>query len=65
VKKDISLACSSTNVEEAVQKISDLLGLPRNNVFPVKNYENETELDDKISILALAALKQMLFFTVL
>ncbi|XP_060558197.1 interferon-induced protein 44-like isoform X1 [Ruditapes philippinarum] len=63
VKKDISLACSSTNVEEAVQKIADLLGLPRNNVFPVKNYENETELDDKISILALAALKQMLFFT--
>ncbi|XP_060558200.1 interferon-induced protein 44-like isoform X1 [Ruditapes philippinarum] len=63
VKRDISSAVTSPVVETAVQKVADLLRLPRNNVFPMKNYENETELDDKISILALSALRQMLHFT--
>ena len=43
--------------------MSGLLGLPRNNILPVKNYENEMQLDDNISILALLALRQLLHFT--
>ena len=45
-----------------MDKVSGLLGLPRNNIFPVKNYENEMQLDDNISILALLALRQLLHF---
>ena len=63
VKKDTSYACTSPEVLECVGKVATLLGLPRNNVFPLKNYENETELDDKMSILALVALRQMLAFS--
>ena len=36
------------------------VGLPRGHVFPVKNYENETDLDTNINILVLRALKQLL-----
>lgn len=52
----------SRTVEEHVEKASQLLGLPRGNVLPVKNYENEMELDDNISILALLSLRQILHF---
>ena len=43
-----------------VDKASHILGLPRGNILPVKNYENEVELDANISILALLAMRQML-----
>ena len=43
-----------------MDKASNLLGLPRNHVLPVKNYEHEVQLDDNISILALQALDHML-----
>ncbi|XP_053391221.1 uncharacterized protein LOC123563585 isoform X3 [Mercenaria mercenaria] len=62
VEKDVSLVFKSPEVEQHVEKASQLLGLPRANVLPVKNYENENELDDNISILALLALRQILYF---
>ncbi|XP_053391215.1 interferon-induced protein 44-like [Mercenaria mercenaria] len=62
VEKDASLVFKSPEVEQHVEKASQLLGLPRANVLPVKNYENENELDDNISILALLALRQILYF---
>ncbi|KAH3817364.1 hypothetical protein DPMN_118897 [Dreissena polymorpha] len=40
-----------------------MFGLTRNHVLTVKNYENEIELDDNISILALLALRQILYFS--
>ncbi|XP_052286946.1 interferon-induced protein 44-like [Dreissena polymorpha] len=53
---------NSKKIEDAVDKVSGLLGLPRNNILPVKNYENEMQLDDNISILAFLALRQLLHF---
>ncbi|XP_052285298.1 interferon-induced protein 44-like [Dreissena polymorpha] len=53
---------TSKTLEDAVNKVSGLLGLPRNNILPVKNYENEMQLDDNISILTLLALRQLLHF---
>ncbi|KAH3715463.1 interferon-induced protein 44-like [Dreissena polymorpha] len=53
---------TSKKIEAAVDKVSGLLGLPRNNILPVKNYENEMQLDDNISILSLLALRQLLHF---
>lgn len=40
-----------------------MLCLEHKNVFPLKNYDNEIELDDNISILAMAALRQILNFS--
>ncbi|XP_045166459.2 interferon-induced protein 44-like [Mercenaria mercenaria] len=63
VEKDVSCVYHSRTVEEAVEKASQILGLPRANVLPVKNYEKEAELDDNIDILALLALRKMLHST--
>ena len=52
----------SRTVEQHVEKASQLLGLPRGNVLPVKNYENEMQLENNISILALISLRQILHF---
>jgi hypothetical protein len=60
VQKDVSKVFYSSNVEQAVDKASQLLGLRRANVLPVKNYENEAELDDNVDILSLLALRKML-----
>ncbi|XP_052285297.1 interferon-induced protein 44-like [Dreissena polymorpha] len=62
VASKISNVFTSTKIEDAVDKVSGLLGLPRNNILPIKNYENEMQLDDNISILALLALRQVLYF---
>ncbi|XP_060596265.1 interferon-induced protein 44-like [Ruditapes philippinarum] len=60
VQKDVSQVFYSSKVEQAVDKASQLLGLPRANVLPVKNYENEAVLDNNVDILALLALRKML-----
>lgn len=52
----------SATVQEHVEKASQLLGLPRGNVLPVKNYENEAQLEENTSILALVALRQILYY---
>ncbi|XP_052286647.1 interferon-induced protein 44-like isoform X2 [Dreissena polymorpha] len=62
VAGNITNVFKSKDIEAAVEKASNLLGLPRNHVLPVKNYETEIELDDNISILALMALRQVLHF---
>lgn len=48
-------------IKAVVEKVSALLGLPRNSIFPVKNYESEIDLDIDVDILALMALRQMLY----
>jgi len=63
VDESVANVFKSPKVEKAVEQISKLLGLPRNSVLPVKNYENEMELDNNISILAFLALRQILYFT--
>ncbi|XP_060585696.1 interferon-induced protein 44-like [Ruditapes philippinarum] len=62
VEQDVSLVFNSPEVQQHVEKASQILGLPRANVLPVKNYENELELHDNNSILQLLALRQMLNF---
>ncbi|XP_052284905.1 interferon-induced protein 44-like isoform X2 [Dreissena polymorpha] len=62
VASNINNVFTSKTIEAAVDKASNVLGLPRNRILPVKNYENEMELDDNISILALLSLRQLLFY---
>ncbi|WAQ94454.1 IF44L-like protein [Mya arenaria] len=52
----------SPAVKELVYNAADLLNLPRNSILPVKNYEEEMESDENINILALLAVRQILFF---
>ncbi|XP_053376723.1 interferon-induced protein 44-like [Mercenaria mercenaria] len=61
VQADVSSTYKSHTVEQHVDKAAQLLGLPRANVLPVRNYENELELDDNVNILALISLRQILY----
>ena len=49
-------------IENLVDKVAELVGLPRANIIPIKNYECEVELQLDINILALLALRQILNF---
>jgi len=51
----------SSKVEICVSKVSSILGIPENQIHPVKNYKTEMVLDPNVDVLALMALRQMLF----
>ncbi|XP_053395410.1 interferon-induced protein 44-like [Mercenaria mercenaria] len=59
-KQDAANAFRSPKVEKCVAKVSEVLGLPRNMVFPMKNYENEYHLDPSVDVIALLTLKGIL-----
>ncbi|XP_076099874.1 interferon-induced protein 44-like isoform X3 [Mytilus galloprovincialis] len=59
---DLSNVFYSTPIKEAVDKISQIMGLPRSHIIPVKNYESEMDLNTNVSILALLSLQKMLHF---
>ncbi|KAK3596054.1 hypothetical protein CHS0354_032582 [Potamilus streckersoni] len=59
---DLSNVFYSPKVKEKVDLVAERFGIPRTNILPVKNIENEIEVEKDISILALLALRQMLFF---
>ncbi|XP_045157331.2 interferon-induced protein 44-like [Mercenaria mercenaria] len=59
-KIDASNALKSKLIDRTVGKVSEMLGLPQHNIFPVKNYEKECELDPNIDVLTLLALKGIL-----
>ncbi|XP_052788181.1 interferon-induced protein 44-like [Mya arenaria] len=52
----------SWKIHEHVKKASKLLGLTENLVLPVKNYSSESMVDDDVNILALLALRQIVYF---
>ncbi|KAL4237650.1 Interferon induced protein 44 [Mactra antiquata] len=57
---DVLHVFRSPKVASCVNQVSDLYGLPRHSIFPVKNYEEETVLDDSVDIVTLTALKGIL-----
>ncbi|KAJ8309041.1 hypothetical protein KUTeg_013915 [Tegillarca granosa] len=61
-EEDISVVFKSPAVRDMVDKVSQIIGLPRAHILPLKNYEKEMELEDGINILALLTLKQILHF---
>jgi len=38
--------------------VATSLGIARNCIYPVKNYENEVEPDEDVNVLALLAIRQ-------
>ncbi|XP_061187449.1 interferon-induced protein 44-like [Saccostrea echinata] len=58
VNEDASNMFYSQAVRDTVDKVADVMGLPRGYIMPIKNYESETSLEPNIDILILKALKQ-------
>ncbi|CAC5374801.1 unnamed protein product [Mytilus coruscus] len=58
--EDLSQVFFSPVVQETVDRFSQILGLPRSNILPIKNYESEIELQDNVNILTLLTLQQIL-----
>uniref|UniRef100_A0A8C4Z8X7 Interferon-induced protein 44-like n=1 Tax=Gadus morhua TaxID=8049 RepID=A0A8C4Z8X7_GADMO len=60
VKKDLKNVYSSTNIKNAMEKLSNTVGFPLNCIFPLKNYHGEIELNDDMDMLILSALRKIL-----
>ena len=59
-EEDLSSVFKSDAVRQVVDNISQILGIPRGEILPMKNYEGEVETSDDINILALLSLRQIL-----
>ena len=58
---DVSTVFKNAKVKEVVMETARLFGISANQVLPVKKYETEMTLDTGVDILALMALRQMLY----
>ncbi|KAI5090245.1 interferon-induced protein 44-like isoform X2 [Silurus meridionalis] len=59
VQDDLRKVYTSKNIKEKMKECSDRLGVPMNNIFPVKNYHEEVDTDDDLDFLILKALDQI------
>ncbi|XP_078339735.1 interferon-induced protein 44-like isoform X4 [Crassostrea virginica] len=62
VNDDVTNTFTSSAVCDAVEKVADIMGLPRAHVLPVKNYESETKLKTGVNILLMEAVERCLDF---
>lgn len=60
--EDLSEVFYSTVIQETVDRVSQIIGLPSSHILPFKNYEAEMELSNNINILTLLTLHKMLRF---
>lgn len=63
VDRDVEEVFYSESVKLSVDKVADVIAIPRSHVFSVKNYKKEGSLQTSVSILALRALQQALLFS--
>ncbi|XP_067289273.1 interferon-induced protein 44-like isoform X2 [Pseudorasbora parva] len=59
VKKDLKKIYNSRKINEKVQMCSNKIGVPVNHIFPVKNYNDEININDDVDVLILKALDQI------
>ncbi|XP_033754629.1 interferon-induced protein 44-like isoform X2 [Pecten maximus] len=60
--EDLSKVYFSVAVKECAEKVSMMMGLPQQQVFPVKNYHREADLEQNVNILSLRSLRKILNF---
>ncbi|XP_062409869.1 uncharacterized protein LOC134100598 isoform X2 [Sardina pilchardus] len=63
VKTDLRKIFFSKRIKQNMQECSNRLGVPMNCIFPVKNYHDETELDQEMDCLILTALGRIVHFS--
>ncbi|XP_057188414.1 uncharacterized protein LOC130553458 isoform X2 [Triplophysa rosa] len=59
VNKDLKKIYYSKKIKEKMQICHDKLGVLMCNIFPVKNYHEEIDTNDKVDVLILKALDQI------
>ncbi|XP_049329168.1 interferon-induced protein 44-like [Astyanax mexicanus] len=59
IKDDLSKVYQSKKIKEKMHECSNRLGVPMNCIFPMKNYHEETVLNESVNLLMLEALKQI------
>ncbi|XP_048856627.1 uncharacterized protein LOC125723837 isoform X1 [Brienomyrus brachyistius] len=62
VEKELKKVYHSCYIKDMIYRASGCLGIRPSNVIPVKNYHDESELNNTCDILLLKAMKQMLDF---
>ncbi|XP_071079866.1 interferon-induced protein 44-like [Haliotis cracherodii] len=62
VQENVGDMFNSATIGDLVEQAGHLFGLPRSCVFPVKNYEDEVEVDKLVHMPLLLCLKQVLRF---
>jgi len=58
-KKDTSKVFLSSAIEAKVFDVSERFGIPQSLIYPVRNYDRQTECEQDIDILILRALRQI------
>ncbi|XP_048053904.1 interferon-induced protein 44-like [Megalobrama amblycephala] len=59
VKDDLRKIYTSKKIKEKMEMCSAKTGVPMSNIFPVKNYHEETDTEDFADVLLLKALEQI------
>ncbi|XP_062866773.1 interferon-induced protein 44-like [Trichomycterus rosablanca] len=59
VNKDIRKIYTSKKIKAKMEECRNLVGVPMNHIFPVKNYHEEVDTDDDMDFLILKALDQI------
>ncbi|KAF3703240.1 Interferon-induced protein 44 Microtubule-associated protein 44 [Channa argus] len=62
VKEDLKNVYKSKYLKEKMEQFSVNVGIPMNCIFPVKNYHEEIDLDDRVDSLILSVLRNIINF---
>ncbi|XP_066548358.1 interferon-induced protein 44 [Amia ocellicauda] len=62
VKENLRNVYKSSYIKQQIEKCSQTVGIPANHILPVKNYHEESSLNDDLDVLILSALLQTLHF---
>ncbi|KAF7659417.1 hypothetical protein LDENG_00298270, partial [Lucifuga dentata] len=60
VKSDIRKTCTNGYLKEQVEQFNQLLGIPLNCIFLVKNYHSESFVKQDVDTLILCALRKII-----
>ncbi|KAL7881335.1 hypothetical protein AOLI_G00081830 [Acnodon oligacanthus] len=60
-RKDLAKIYQSKRIKEKMKECSSRLGVPMNCIFPLKNYHEETKLNNKLNCLMLEAFMQAVY----